>query len=216
MKRYFILLLPILFMIGYLVTREYIFNFATTFSCIPIVVYYGMKEKRYASTVIISLAFIFSIAGDWVLKIYFVYGIALFFIAHIWYIIYSLRNGKINKRLLLIISALALVYYIVFLMPAISDKVMNGAVLIYILISCLSVAAAKDLNAGYVTKELYFNGICCLIFSDILISMNKFLYIDIFYFLMLPTYYASQILVTAAIMSRCHDKSNQTISNTIN
>ncbi len=212
MKRYLILLLPILLMIAYLITGQYIFNFATTFSCIPIAIYYGMKEKRYADITLISLAFVFSIAGDWMLQVYFVCGIALFFIAHLWYIYYSLKNGKIDKRLLLIITVIFLAYYLIFLMPSIPDKMINVAVLLYILVSCLSVAAAKGLNGDKITKELYFNGICCLAFSDVLISMNTFLFIDTFYFLMLPTYYASQILVVASFISR-YQQSDRIITN---
>jgi hypothetical protein len=40
-----------------------------------------------------------------------------------------------------------------------------------------------------------------LVFSDTLISIHNYLHLSCLYFLMYPTYYASQILITSSIMT---------------
>ena len=76
--------------------------------------------------------------------------------------------------------------------------------MLYILVSCVSVssAAAMPLSDAMdrTAKTLVIIGISSLLFSDFLISLHDFVGIPTGYFLMLPTFYLSQILVTGAII----------------
>src|SRR5574344_2642745 len=105
-KRYALLLLPILSLVCYLLTNLYVFSFLTTFSCLFIVCGFSIGMNRRMDALLLSVAFVFSIAGDWMLghapdvPMHFVYGVALFFVAHLGYIAYSLHNGRVEKKML--------------------------------------------------------------------------------------------------------------------
>jgi uncharacterized membrane protein YhhN len=95
------LLVPIagavLLMLGWV--HGYVYHVSTTISCIVIVLLLSAKQLRTSSWLIV-LVFLFSIWGDWMLRhrnginIRFVYGIALYFAAHVGYLLFSLKNGK--------------------------------------------------------------------------------------------------------------------------
>lgn len=206
------MLIPIALMVSYLACGTYIYSFATTFTCALIAGWYGIHSKRWLDGIFIVGAFLFSIAGDRMLSLcgghdtYFVYGIILFFIAHLFYIFYCLQNGRLFKPLLFILGAAYLIYYAIALVPAIGDKVVSIFVLLYTLVSCISMSAAFGLRTNRLSKMLFAGGITCLIFSDTLISIHSFLHISTGYSLMLPTYYASQILVTASFIHSYEEK----------
>ena len=93
-------------------------------------------------------------------------------------------------------------YYLLLLRPAIGDSVTSLAVLAYILVSCISIAAAAGIRfpASRLSRLLFILGIASLIFSDTLIAQKRFLHEDCLFTLMMPTYFASQLLVTAALL----------------
>lgn len=208
LQKNILLIFPLLFLIFYLVFHKYIFSFATTFSCILIAAYFYVRFNSRKSELFIIMAFAFSIAGDWMLKtrstnpMGFVYGILLFFIAHVCYLAFCLKNGRLHIMTLVVLTVLYVAYYLTFLRPAISDSVLNIAVLVYTLVSCVSLSAAAGLSIPSPTKVLFIIGIACLLFSDTLISFHEFLHQSFLYELMMPTYFASQILVTAALLNR--------------
>jgi len=79
------------------------FSFGVAFSCIVILcIVYNMKRRKEIWIFIAAL--LFSIIGDWFLShrngisIRFIYGIIFFFVAHLEYLWFSLKNGKINKK----------------------------------------------------------------------------------------------------------------------
>lgn len=204
LKKYLPLLLPVVFMICYIITHRYLYDFLTTFSCAVIVGVLVLRQKTVVNWGIIVLAFLFSLAGDRMLftragsDIRFIYGIALFFAAHLFYIFFCLRNGHWSVRFFCLLLVCYMAYFFIALMPSISNGVLLTAVCLYILVSCFSVAAAWGLSLDKTTRMLFFIGIVCLVFSDTLISIREFLHQHLLYTLMLPTYYASQILVSAA------------------
>lgn len=207
--RYLVLLLPIVLMTAYIVSYAYLYSMATTLSCALIVLWYTSKNNDIRNGIWIIGAFAFSIGGDRMLKLcsghdlYFVSGISLFFIAHVLYLTYSLRNGRMAYKFLTVMGCGFLIYYCTTLMPRIPDVTVNIFVCLYILISCISLAAAKGLKIDVFSRNLFFGGIASLAFSDTLISIESFIGHTDVYFLMLPTYYASQILVTAAYIHLC-------------
>ncbi len=204
LKKYLPLLLPVVFMICYIITHRYLYDFLTTFSCAVIVGVLVLRQKTVVNWGIVVLAFLFSLAGDRMLftragsDIRFIYGIALFFAAHLFYIFFCLRNGHWSVRFFCLLLVCYMAYFFIALMPSISNGVLLTAVCLYILVSCFSVAAAWGLSLDKTTRMLFFIGIVCLVFSDTLISIREFLHQHLLYTLMLPTYYASQILVSAA------------------
>ena len=202
-----LLLLPLATLVGYLLTGSFILRSATTLLCLCIVLFVGLRRPPLPSVAFIALAFGLSFAGDYVLGHWgggfagFVSGVGLFFLAHLGYVAYSLRQGRLCWwlffRLLMMFGA----YFILLLRPAIVDDITRYAVLAYILVSCLSLAAAAGLHLpNRFARILFIAGIASLLFSDLLIAQKRFLHDGTLYILMMPTYFASQILVTAAII----------------
>ena len=155
-------------------------------------------------------ALAFSIAGDWFLKhrngdnLMFVYGIALFFVAHAGFLAFCLKNGKVRWLFLIILLAGYGLFFQRGLIPAITDPFLLGAVLAYLLISCFSLAATPGLRLAALARWLFFAGIACIVFSDTLIALQEFLHTarPLYDCLMMPAYYAAHILIAAAVTAR--------------
>jgi uncharacterized membrane protein YhhN len=165
-------------------------------------------SKPSLDILMIILAFIFSIAGDWFLShkdgdsIMFSKGIVLFFLAHIGYLTFALLNGKIKWQFTNIFLALFLVYFFVMLYPTFSDKVLMIASLIYLLVSCLSFGASFGVKGDSVVKWTYVFGIFLILFSDTIISLTEFLKYSQLDFLILPTYYLAHISISFALIRK--------------
>jgi len=93
-------------------------------------------------------------------------------------------------------------YYAFFLMPRIRGAILDGAVLLYLLISCVAMAAAIGLRLAGRAKGLYVAGIGLILFSDTLISLNGFLSYSKLNWLILPTYYLAHLVITLSILAR--------------
>lgn len=206
MARYLVLLFPILCAVLARMGYGYYVHVAIPISCALIVLFMADRRLRSTSWLLI-LAFLFAIAGDWMLghragvPMRFIYGIGFFFVTHIGYLAFCLLNGKIHWKFLAIVLIPYLLFFIFALRPAISDTLLQGSVLLYLLISCISVGAAFGLRLSPLSKWLFFAGIACMVFSDTLIAFAEFLdKRTLFRLLMMPTYYASQILITASVI----------------
>lgn len=153
-------------------------------------------------------AFVFSMIGDAFLsnkgddEMLFVYGIAGFFFAHLGYLGFPLMNGSIHRVALAILFAGYIPFYLLSLRPAIGDGVLSIAVLIYLLISCLVLAAAFGLRIAVWPKRAYVVGIALIVVSDTFIAFNEFLDFTTFNELILPTYYLAHIIITAGLIRR--------------
>jgi uncharacterized membrane protein YhhN len=163
------------------------------------------KEIVQAKWLLIT-ALAFSIAGDWMLKhrggnvLLFVAGIALFFIAHAGFLFFCMIHGKIRRRFLIVLIAGYGLFCVCKLLPAISNPLLLAAVLLYMLISCFSLAAASGLRLPLFARNLFTAGIACLVFSDTLIACHEFLYTrDLYSRLIIPAYYAAHILISIAV-----------------
>ena len=169
--------------------------------------YQGRPAYRLDVTAVV-LAFVFSAVGDYFLsnkggtEIYFVVGIGMYFIAHLGYLAYAWRNGRIHRIVLGVLLVGYLIYYFVSLNPAISDPVLSGAVLLYLLISCLALAVAAGITLPAEQKWLYVFGIAMIVLSDTAISFNEFLDYRAFNWLILPTYYLAHLTVTLSLLLR--------------
>jgi uncharacterized membrane protein YhhN len=156
----------------------------------------------------VVVAFAFSMAGDYFLSTrrgresYFVYGIAAFLAAHAGYLVYALHRGRVHVHALILLLAGYLTYHFRMMAPAIESPVLGWAVLAYLLVSCVSMAAAVGMRTGAAERWLYVAGIALILFSDTLISLNEFLRMRQWNVLILPTYYLAQILVLHAVLLR--------------
>ncbi len=206
-----LLLLPLATFVGYFVTDSFLLRSLTTLFCLAIVLILSLHRPKLAAVGWVIAAFAFSFAGDYVLGHWggsfegFVCGVGLFLLAHLGYVVYSLRCGRMQWWLLAILVVVFGAYFVLLLRPAIGDDVTRLAVLAYILVSCLSMAAAVGIGKSFeaydrFARGLYIAGIFSLLFSDLLIAQKRFLHDGTLYALMMPTYFLSQLLVTAALL----------------
>ena len=183
-----------------------IYKYTVAFACgIILCLAYGRNIKK--DVWIVVAAFMFSIAGGWFLsnrrglEIRFIYGIFCYFIAHLGFLWYAMKNGKMNKWVLYITLTVYLAFYIFMLYPSIDSKPLGLAALCYLLISCISLAAAAGLRFSALPKWLFAAGIFSLVFSDTIIAFKEFLNYDKYYsLLMMPTYFLSHILITLGLL----------------
>jgi uncharacterized membrane protein YhhN len=164
--------------------------------------------KRNKDVWMIFLAFLFSIGGDWFMSNrqdnmeMFVAGIALFFVAHIGYLLYALMNGRMQWIFTVVILVGYLAFFVLKLAPAIDSQLLLFAVLVYLLISCFSMGAAAGMDAKPLVKWPFVLGIFLVLFSDTIIALREFVTYDKFNFLILPTYYAAHISVTFSLIAK--------------
>lgn len=153
-------------------------------------------------------AFLFSIIGDWFLSnmngdaSMFVKGIALFFLAHVGYLLYALMNGQIQWRFTVLLLTAYLVFFFLVLYPTFTDVPLMVASLIYLLISCFSLGAAIGMKGNATAKWSYVFGIVLIIFSDTIIAFKEFVDYHTFDFLITPTYYLAHIFITYSLVKR--------------
>jgi hypothetical protein len=205
-----LLLVPVVCAVLALVRYSYWVHAAIPVACAVLAGCLSQKEAGRTKWLLIA-AFAFSIAGDWMLQhrgengLMFVYGIALFFVAHAGFLLFCTKNGKIRWPLLAALTLGYSVFFAVKLLPAIPYTMLSAAVLLYMLISCFSLAAAPGLRLPLLSRVLFTTGIACIVFSDTLIACCEFLHVcGLYHLLMMPAYYAAHILVTAAVVIRSH------------
>ena len=205
-RNLFPLLIPVALLTGYLNAGGWWLRSGVTLSCLALVMLVWLLRSRRRDLVFVMLAFAFSIAGDSVLGRYsaqpmgFLAGVILFLIAHLAYIKYCLLHGSPSRPVFWLLAAVFLSYYAFCLLPAVHPWPLNAAVLAYIFISIFSLSAAWGMKERSFGKWLFVVGIASLLFSDLLISLNSFMGISNFRRMIMPTYFASQIFVTASVL----------------
>ncbi|MBW6536835.1 MAG: lysoplasmalogenase [Mariniphaga sp.] len=178
------------------------------FGILIILLVWFRELKQSKDVWMIVLAFLFSIGGDWFMSNrqdnteMFVAGIALFFVAHIGYLMFALMNGRIRWIFTVILLAGYLVFFFTRLYPSIDNQLLMFAALVYLFISCFSLGAAVGIEANPVVKWAYVFGIFLVLFSDTIIAYNEFAGYSELNFLILPTYYAAHISVTFSLIKQ--------------
>lgn len=208
-KAIWLLLLPLAVGVAATQTDYLPFKMAVPSLCALILLwaYQGQPAHRLDVAAVV-LAFVFSAVGDYFLsnksgaEIYFVVGIGMYFVAHLGYLAYAWRNGRIHRVVLGVLLVGYLIYYFISLNPAIGDPVLSGAVLLYLLISCLVLAVAAGMTLPAEQKWLYVFGIALIVLSDTAISFNEFLDYRAFNWLILPTYYLAHLTVSLSLLRR--------------
>lgn len=136
----------------------------------------------------------------------FVYGIFLFLIAHIGYLVFCLKKGRINRVVLAILLLIYLPFFIFFLYPAIGVNTLLLATFLYLVFSCLTLSASAGLKMDALSKLFFILGVISFVLSDTLIAFNVFLNESRLYFLMMPGYYLSHIFIALAIIQKYPEK----------
>ena len=132
-------------------------------------------------------------------------GIGLYFLAHAGYLVYALKNGSLNKGFTGFVLFVYLMFFVWVLWPAIDEPILLAAVLIYLLISCISLGAAIGFRVRPRIKWSFFAGIGLILFSDTIISFKEFTSYQHLNFLILPTYYAAHMIITFVMVKRAED-----------
>lgn len=205
--RYLTLIIPVVFCGFAVMDCGFFFRAATTLSCAVIL---GLISDRTLRPLIwwIIAALIVSSVADWFMayssrgRNYFIYGVCLFFVAHLGYILFSLKNGHLNRWLLTALLAVYLCFFFFMLYPGITGAVMFSAVLAYLVVSCISLAATIGIRLKASTRWGFAFGIFLLVFSDTIIALGGFAGYGGLDYLVLPTYFASQIVITFALINK--------------
>jgi uncharacterized membrane protein YhhN len=205
---YSLLLIPALSAILAITTGHFAWKAGVTGSAILILAaFFYAGHRKYEKVGMIIAAFLFSIAGDWFLSNkqeqswMFMAGIAFFFFAHICYLIYALKNGKINQNLLIVVLAIFLILFFGWLTKGIAGLGLKSAVLCYLVISCVSLSAAAGMNkVSMIARYAFTAGISLILFSDTIIAFKEFTMFQALNFLILPTYYLSHLCIAFSLM----------------
>ncbi len=204
-----LLLLSLIFAVLALNTSYFLFKSGSAgMGIIILLIIYFKSVKPHKDLWFIIGAFLFSIIGDWFMShkggdpMLFSKGIAAFFVAHVGYLLYAAYNGKMKWTITSILLLVFLIYFFWLLYPAITDKVLLIAALIYLLISCLTFGTSFGITGNPVVKWAYVFGIFLVVFSDTIISLTEFLAYTALDFLILPTYYMAHISITFALIQR--------------
>lgn len=208
-RPYLLLIIPLALAMLAVSGYGFFFKAAVPGSCALILLLLFRKQLAAVRDIwFVIAAFLFSIAGDWFLSnkgdsfIMFSAGIGLYLFAHVGYLCFALHNGRIHIPFTLVLLTGYLLFFFIKLYPALDEAVLLIAVLIYLLISCLSLGAAFGTRLSPVVKWSYFTGVALVLFSDTIIALTEFASYSALDFLILPTYYAAHISITFALMRR--------------
>ena len=206
--KYSTLLIPLIFTVLAVNRYGFLCRAAVSLSC-AVILWFMSGHTANHSIRWVMAALIVSIAGDWFMShsggvpVRFIYGVAFFFVAHVGFLCFCLKNGRINRYLLAFVLAGYLTFFFIALLPALlSHAAILVAVLLYLLISCFSLAAAAGLRLSCATRWIFTFGIALLVFSDTLIALKDFAGYPPFSFLILPTYFLSHIFITMALIRK--------------
>lgn len=204
-----LLLIPLILSILAVAGYGFFFKAAVPGSCALILILWFRNQLNTMPDIwFVVAAFLFSIAGDWFLSnkgdsfMMFSAGIGLYLFAHVGYLVFAMRNGRMAKIFTVILLAGYLLFFFVKLYPALDDTILLVAVLLYLLISCFSLGAAFGIRLAPVVKWSYFAGVTLVLFSDTIIALNEFTSYGTLNFLILPTYYAAHMSITFALIRR--------------
>lgn len=203
--KYWVLLIPVTFTVFAVTGCGFFFRAGVSASC-AVILWMFPEQSVGRSIRWVFASLLVSIPADWFMMHSntahenLIYGICLFFLAHVGFLLFCLKNGGIHWRFLLPVLAGYLVFFFTVLRPAIGQSALFVVALAYLLVSCFSLAAAIGLRLPAMIHGCFAAGIALLVFSDTIIALKIFAGYREFGFLILPTYFASHIMVTLALM----------------
>ena len=204
-----LLIIPLVLAIFAVAGYGFLFKAAVPGSCAIILIFLFRNQLKSLPDIwFVVAAFLFSIAGDWFLSnkgdsfMMFSAGIGLYLMAHGGYLWFALKNGRLPVLFTIVVLASYLIFFFVKLYPALDDTVLLISVLLYLLISCISLGAAFGIKLAPFIKWTYFAGVTLVLLSDTIIALNEFTSYSALNVLILPTYYAAHISITYALIKR--------------
>ena len=204
MFRLVLIAIPILFTVFVVSGPEFYERAGVSLSCAVIVWLAAGQTLRTTKWWVIA-GLVISVFGDWFMghkgdnPTLFICAIALFFTAHACFCIFCLVNGRIHRWFLLVLLMGYLPFFYLVLRPAIPQQALMVAVLAYLLVSCVSLAAATGLRLPTIVKWTYAVGIALFVFSDTIIALSIFAKYRELDFLILPTYFSTHVALALAL-----------------
>lgn len=195
---WFWLLIPVISAVLHRRFRVYPFSPVVTLSCAAIALGCGCP--------VLSLGLCFSAAGDWFLHhergrdAFFLCGVAGFFLGHCCFAAHSVVSGGFSLTSLPVFAVL-FCGVAVFLLRRVwrgIDPVLRTAVVMYAGISCFSLASALFSGFSALPRAVFSLGIAMILFSDCIIALSRFGHVKKIGALIMPTYFACHIFVSAA------------------
>lgn len=214
---YLWLIVPIIFAVLHFRRESYFLSTAVTLSCAVIAVI--LREP------IIIAAYLCSIAGDYFMvnirkaENNFIFGILCFFLAHVFFLWYSLHfafgvGAFVNpgSMIILIIKltviAAVVIFYSIFLTRGIYPSLrgnlpMRIATAMYTYISCavLAVSILGIVPDSLPSSVLFTVGVAFIVFSDTIIALCQFTDNKRYGKIICPTYFACHIFIAASLIS---------------
>jgi uncharacterized membrane protein YhhN len=181
------------------------------FTCAIIcVLVYIISPANNRAVLVLAAAFIFSILGDFFLKMrppdyWFVLGISSFFLGHVGFSFYSLTRVKFSWLIFAAIVIPFLIWYFAVLLPTnrlSNNGILAFAVFLYVMVSCFSLSASIDLKNGSTASWIFTAGIACILVSDSFIAAGNFLRWTKLSFLVMPLYYLCHTLIVLSVVLR--------------
>jgi hypothetical protein len=189
-------------------TNKYSLKTLQTFACFLIVLAAGIVSSS-PYFYYLCAAFLVSILGDYFLSFkhknenYFLYGIAMYFLAHAGYLLYIVMSFEVSIAVFIIAFSLLaagyLAYYFIWLKKEMTASIAVAG-LIYLIISCVVLALAISANVKIWAKIPMVMGMMLIVISDTVIAEKDFRHKAHVGKYILPTYYAAQILLTASFI----------------
>jgi hypothetical protein len=208
---YSLMLLPLVLGFFAVKTDFYPLKALVTLSCMGIIILFcrltGFEDNSYR---LILTAFLFSIGGDYFLShkagprgerpLWFVYGIGLFFVAHLFYLVYISGAAVFSIVPLLLLLVPFLVYFFTRINLRLNEMSLKIAVFLYLIISCFSLTLAIGIQTDGWSKFFFISGIGLIVFSDTCIAETEFAGQNSWRKMILPTYYAAHIALTMGLL----------------
>jgi uncharacterized membrane protein YhhN len=189
------------------------------FTCAVIcLLVYIVSPANNRAVLVLSAAFIFSILGDFFLKMrppdyWFVLGISSFFLGHVGFSFYSLTRVKFSWPIFAAILTPFLIWYFSVLLPTSrlsNNGILAFAVFLYVVVSCFSLSASIDVKSRAAASWIYTTGIACILISDCFIAAGNFLRWQKLSFLVMPLYYLCHTLIVLSVVLRQNTSTSAT------
>ena len=198
--RFWLAAIPVFFSVMRKITGKYVYSALVTLSCLAVTTLLRMQGWAW-----LAGGFAFSVLGDYLLAHQgghpnrFIEGVGGFFLAHACFLGFAWRFWEINlfsAAVFVILSAAYAAYLIRFVLPSVDSAPLAAAVCLYVAISVCVFSVAIAMRVSFVPRAMYALGIASIIFSDTLISMDRFLHQRRLKKWILPTYYLCHVLLT--------------------
>ncbi len=199
-------ILPALFGVMAIRTNDFRYKAGVTLTCMLILLLAQWTMGLPAAVWVILAAFACSIVGDFFLSHkkrnpqYYLWGVSSFWLAHLGYLVFTWSQGTLQASVFWLLLLGYGAYFALRVGPAIGQKTLAVAVFLYVVISCLSLAAAVGMDASAAVKSWMIVGIGLILISDTIIGEVDFVGTKGLGFLILPTYYAAHISILYALL----------------